>query len=276
MEGNLDVLEELDYPHAPVVEVVLSVQFEKLLDLDSPRIGLYWSSVRGRFPFAEQHPPQPPIQEIFAPPESAPRALRIELTDAVPTPRFWLLNQDRSQLIQIQDDRFSHNWRKKVSPYPHYETVRDAFTDELVAFDGFLRDQGIGPLVPNQCEVTYINHVSIPPGRTTADIGDLLTTWSGRFNGEPQALPEDAFVHLRLRITGADDAPLGRVHVDLQPAFSHDVLRPIWVLSLTARGRPFSQDIPGAIAFLNLGREHVLRTFVGVTSSDRQEEWDRP
>lgn len=272
----MDVLEDLDYPNPPVVEVALSVQFDRLPDLDASRIGLYWSTVRSRFPFAEQHVPLPTVQEAFGMPDALPRGLRIELSDAVPTPRFWLVNGDGSQLLQIQDDRFSHNWRKNVKPYPHYETVRAAFVEELGLFDAFLRGERMGPMAPNQCEVTYINHIAVPNGTNQADLGALLTTWTGSYNSAPPAVPEDAFVHLRYTIGNGDGSPIGRLHIDVQPAFAQEEHRPIWVLSLTARGRPVQPTIDGVVMFLNLGREHILKTFVGITNKTLQKQWEKP
>lgn len=273
---ELDVLEDLDYPNPPVVEVALSVQFDRLAQLDAARIGLYWSTVRNRFRFAEQHPPLPQVQEAFGMPDALPRALRIELSEAVPTPRFWLLNGDGSQLVQIQDDRFSHNWRKNVNPYPHYEIVRAAFIEELGLFDGFLRSEHLGPMVPNQCEVTYINHVVVPSEGNQADLSALLTIWTSSLNTSPPAVPEDAFLHLRYRIADAAGDPIGRLHIDVQPAFTPEDRRSIWVLSLTARGRPPQPTIDGVVTFLNLGREHILKTFIGITSPDMQAQWEKP
>jgi uncharacterized protein (TIGR04255 family) len=272
----VDVLEDLDYPNPPVVEVALSVQFDRLSALDAARIGLYWSTVRGRFPHAEQHPPLPPVAETFGVPESLARALRIELTEAVPTPRFWLLSEDGSQLVQIQDDRFSHNWRKNVDPYPHFELVRGVFIEELKAFGAFLTSERIGQMVPNQCEVTYINHIAVPDGSNQADLRQLLTPWSNDYNSPPSARPEDAFLHLRYTIPGESEVQLGRLHIDVQPAFQQDGARPIWVLSLTARGRPITADVDGVIAFLNLGREHILKTFIAITSPAMQSKWETP
>lgn len=270
----MDELEELDYPNPPVVEVALSVQFDRLLGLDAPMLGAYWSRVRDRFPFAEQHPPLQMVQEAFGPPDATARALRIELSESVQTPRFWLLNSDRSQLLQIQDDRFAHNWRKNVTPYPHYEMVRAAFVEELLRFSAFIETEDLGQLAANQCEVTYINHVMVPDGASQADLGELLTMWSQPSTVDVPGSAEDCFLHLRYKFATASGESIGRVHVDVQPAFEQEQLRPLWVLSLTARGRPLGQGIDGIVDFLNLGRGHVLKTFVGITNAKRQTEWE--
>ena len=61
-----------------------------------------------------------------------------------PLPRCWFLNDTETRLIQLQADRFIHNWRKVTGKeeYPRYEAIRDEFIDRWDEFCMFLGDQG--------------------------------------------------------------------------------------------------------------------------------------
>jgi len=265
---------QVHFEKPPVVEVALSVQFEPLRKLDGARVGLYWAGIKTRFPTIEQQPRLDPVVERFDVTDYAPRFLRIEFGEAVP--RFWFLTTNESELLQVQQDRFIHNWRKKnVEPYPHYENLRESFANELKAFSNFLAAEGIGEIVPNQCEVTYINHIEAEAAQGAhARVEDVLTVWSGLQN--PELLPsqlESADVRLRYVIS-QEGRKLGRLHIELQPAFRQQDGRPIWVLILTARGTPLTRDLGGVVPFMDVGRDHMLEAFLAITTRRLQEQWE--
>ncbi len=117
-------------------------------------MGLLWSMFRKDFPRTEDHPPLARSIERFDKPDLP--SFRIE--PAPLTPRSWFLNKDGSQLIQVQQDRFVHNWRKVGSntAYPPYRTLREKFAENLRAFESFARTEQLGEFKPDQCEFTYL------------------------------------------------------------------------------------------------------------------------
>src|SRR5260221_13180972 len=155
-----------DFRKPPVNEVALSAGFPSLQGYTSAHAGLFWAQVRERFVRVEEHPPIEVPSEIEAPQLTAP-AVQLELMRVVPT-RIWLLNETGTELIQVQPDRFTRNWRQlsDADEYPRYEYVRQRFVAEFEAFQEFARAQDLGPVTPNSCEVTYVNHV--PIGGTVA------------------------------------------------------------------------------------------------------------
>src|SRR5438067_1844979 len=95
-----------DFLEPPVVEVSLSLQFEPLRKLHNPHIGIFWSEVRHQFPFVEEQPPLPPVLEVLGPPPQAESSMRVEVLRVPPVVRSWFMNPSRSELIQVQQDRF--------------------------------------------------------------------------------------------------------------------------------------------------------------------------
>jgi uncharacterized protein (TIGR04255 family) len=267
------------YDNPPVVEVALSVQFEPVKALRTPQLGLLWQEFIARFPLIEEHPPLEPVIERFG---GLPRAgrgtVQFQMLDTPPVPRCWFLNNEGTELIQVQPDRFIHNWRKKTGDeeYPRYERLREIFSSELTVFCRFLDTQGLGQLCPNQCEVTYVNHIISGKGwQELGELGAVVTVFDPRYSDSFLSQPEDARLAVRFVIRDDKGEPLGRLHVVAEPAYRTSDGHPMYVLNLTARGRPEGEGIEGVLAFLDIGREWVVRGFTAITTPEMHRVWRR-
>src|SRR5207247_10986491 len=104
--------------------------------------------------------------------------------------------------------------------YPRYERIREKFREEVVDFISFLREEKIAPININQCEVTYVNHIT-PSGiwQRHGELAAVLRHWTDLRSGGflPQA--EDAAVRCRYLIPDDAGKPVGRLHVVFQPAW---------------------------------------------------------
>lgn len=263
-----------DFRKPPVVETVLSLQFEPIAELTTAHIGLLWQRFRGRLPLVEEHPPLPPVSEKFGPPSALQAEVTIE--ERPPIPRVWFLNDSKTELIQVQPDRFIHNWRKMggMEPYPRYETIRESFRSEVAILEGFLSDENLGILAVNQCEVTYVNHVE--PMSVWQRHGELGKAISVRLTSTSiLPNPEDLGVRLRFVIPNEGGEPIGRLHVAVQPAWKKSDGSPILTLNLTARGSPIGAGIEGAFEFFDLGRRWIVNGFADLTTAEMHRAWER-
>jgi uncharacterized protein (TIGR04255 family) len=256
------------FERPPVVETVLSVQFERLRPLRTAHLGVFWSRVRDRFPLTEEHPPLAQVFERF--PETISRGVSMQLgAEMVSVPRIWLMSG--SEMIQVQADRFIKNWRKvgEKDEYPHYlPVVRPAFERDFGEFKTFVAEQDLGVIRTNQCEVTYVNHILSGSGWDRLEEAErIFTFWKpqpSRFPGKP----EDFTAHVRYQITAASGDPIGRLHVDVQPAFRTTDGRPMYVMNLTARGLHGSE-----LEFFDVGREWIVRSFKELTTENMHKIW---
>ena len=157
MSKDRPLLPEFDNP--PVIEVALSIQFNPLVLLRSAHLGLLWNEFSDKFSKSEDHFPQDSVFEKFEIP--GPPKVQFQFEEKPPVPKCWLLTENGEELIQIQQDRFVHNWRKVKGEgeYPRYENIRDKFKEELNTFSEFIAREKLGTMAPNQCEVTYVNHI---------------------------------------------------------------------------------------------------------------------
>ena len=268
-----------DFERPPLHEVVLSVQFATLEKLKSVHIGLFWARFRAQYPDVTEQPPINPEFEVFGtPPQPGPR-IQFEQFLAPPMPRYWFEKSGTPDLLQVQQNRIIHNWRKLEddSIYPRYETVRDQFRVEVDQFVSFLAEEKLGELRPNQCEVTYTNLIELGESESVHDrLPEITTLWTSRFSEELVETDfENVSIALQLKMLEAGK-PIGRVHVSFQPALlKSDPSKEVMKVDITARGRP-KQDTPeSAFDFFDLGRRAVVKTFAAVTTPSMHSKWGR-
>ena len=174
-------------------------------------------------------------------------------------------------MIQVQSDRFIKNWCKEgdAEQYPRYErTIRPHFDRDYGIFLDFLKKNQLGTPRVNQCEVTYVNHVLAGEGWDRyGELEKIFVFWRS-FDLTPPGPVEDLRLHARFVIPGETGNPIGRLHVDLQPAVRISDTRPMYVLQLTARGH-----VGDGQDFLDIGREWIVGAFKGLTSSSMHRVW---
>jgi len=260
-----------DFDDPPVVETVLSAQFEKLSAMQAVHFGLFWRKMQSRFPKTEERPALNPVFERFPEPILRGARMQFETTETPALPRLWLLNEAGTEMIQAQNDRFIKNWRKagEKDHYPHYEPViKPAFQRDFAEFQSFLAEEKLGVIKVNQCEVTYVNHIVSGEGwQTLGEIHRVFTFWN-----QPTApLPgnaEDFGMHVRFPITNDHGHPIGRLHVDVQPALRAIDNRPMYVMNLTARGLSGTD-----FDFFDIGRRWIVQSFERLTTVDMHRIW---
>lgn len=265
-----------DFRKPPVAETVLSLQFEQISGLTSPHLGVLWAKFRRELPLIEEHPPLPLIVESFDPP--SPAHVEVTIEEKPPLPRVWFVNDSKIELIQIQSNRFIHNWRKidGMEPYPHYEPIRKTFRGEVAILEEFLRDEGLGTLAVNQCEVTYVNHIE-PSGvwDRHGQLEKVFSMWSRLANQSFLPDPEDAGLHTRFVIPDETGKPIGRLHAVVHPAWKKTDNSPILILNMTARGVPIGEGIEGAFGFFDVGRRWIVKGFADLTTPEMHRVWER-
>ncbi len=259
----------------PVSEVVVAVTFPNVGSLTTLGISDFWrQELSQAFPQTEEHPPYvPPIERFDS--GNVGTELAFTFGEAMPSPRLWFISEDGQELIQLQRDWFACNWRK-VRPddaYGRWPKRREAFVRWFGKFEQYVVAAGLGSINVTQCEVTYVNQIVV--GGIWHQHGELnkVLTLAGDSRGTflPQA--EQVQLAARYLIRDESDQPVGRLHVSAQPALRREDSAPIFVVNLTARGGPEGIGLEGVLAFLDRGREWIVRGFADVTTPEMQKEW---
>ena len=184
-----------------------------------------------------------------------------------------VFHADEARLIQVQQDRFVHNWRKIGDhTYPSYDTIKPKFQANWEVFCNFLKEENIGVPEVIQCEVTYINHIELGQGwNSMADLPNIAPALSGRLSEGFLSLPEA----VGLKATFVIPEHRGRLHITLQPAIRQADLKQVLQLTLTARGAPQSADTLAILEWFDLGHDRVVRGFADFTSAKMHQLWKK-
>jgi uncharacterized protein (TIGR04255 family) len=257
-----------DFDSPPVIEVALSVGFERLPGLRTVEFGPLWRSLfRDSFPKVVEQAPIVVATETFDSTSTASDSPQVEVLAGALAPRLWFVNEEDSDLVQLQNDWFARNWRKTPSgaPYPRFPAVMVQFERNLSDLLDYLHKEGLGSFQPTQCEVTYINHVeSAFPHEVLRDVK------------RPRVTPPLEGMNLNAHfVLVVGDEPVGRLHFITQSAVRRVDQQRITVLTLTARGRPLSADIEGVLGFMELGHTEIVKAFEAMTSKEMHEVWGR-
>ena len=112
------------------------------------------------FPKVEEHTLIAPAFETFGLPS---RGMQLGFITGASHDRFCLSRPDGDELIQFQQDRLLHNWRKvadQTNEYPRFEFMIKRFQGELEQVQSYMSSLSPQCLSINQCEISYINHIA--------------------------------------------------------------------------------------------------------------------
>ncbi len=222
-----------DFEQPPVVEVLFGVQFASLQDLITPHVGAFWERIREDYPTCQDLPPLSPAIERYG----QNIVQNIQFTNIPPLPRTWFVHRKETSIVQVQRDRFLHNWRKvkETDDYPRYDQVIEPFLSSLDSFSTFISENKLGELKHHQYEITYVNRIPHDHGwESTGKIGQVFPdfVWRSKKN---RFLPSPEGVNWKSVFRLPEET--GRLHVSVRTADTQPGETSLY-LELTARGFP--------------------------------------
>lgn len=255
-----------EFEDPPVIEVALSAQFRTLPGLRGLAVAPLRELWRDRYPRVEELPPLPSMAE-----GEVTGGPVFEFTVGFPAVRFWFLSDDGTELVQLQHDRLSVNWRPLGSgkAYPRYPAMRQMFADRYTDLRRFAEAERLGKPQITQLELTYINAVTVDPG-DMGKLGRILATWQavpGHHLGEPEQVRAE--MSFQVKDLGAGNS---RLWVQVGPG-QRGAGIPATLLTLLIRGVATGEGLEGALTFLDDAHQHVVRSFAELTTAEMHANW---
>lgn len=251
---------------SPLLEMTLSVQFASLASLRTLHLGLLWSRIRERYPTYSDGPAIAPVFEMFGGPfNSSQQHFSFQLM-GMPVPRVIFESADHAFLLQMQQDRIMLTWRRFPAEvaYPGYEVMRARLAQEVEEIGAFLQTERLGPIQANQCELTYINAITLPgDGSVHEHLERVTPAWRQVDVGLPF---ETATLQNRYLILSGE-TPVGRLYTTFSPAFLAATEEPNYQLEIVARAKPEGESLASAFELLDRSHDIVRRAFDRVTTS---------
>lgn len=257
-------------------EVVIATRFERLRATTADLVRWADRVLGDEFPTSQDQGPVEMPTEVLPGAGGASLglgALGISFV-AHPQPRLWFRSVAGGYLVQLQPDWVAVNWEAtgSASDYPRFSVIEELF---LRVFDALPQLCGSGESIfPNQCEVTYVNHIGAESGLTdhgqAAEVFRLTNVLP-----DPLGVPERVRAELSFRLPLDQSDQIGRLHVSLAPGLKQDAGTPIYTLTMTARGTPTTADRAGVLTFVQTGHEAIVRGFASSTTEAAHARWGR-
>ncbi|MGO9740131.1 MAG: TIGR04255 family protein [Roseiarcus sp.] len=261
-----------DFSNPPLTEVAISIQFDALPGYRQVWAGPLWDLFKVRFPVVQEQLPLQPVFEIFG--RSVLPSVNFSVLEGPMSSRLWFLNSDQTELLQFQYDRFGRNWRK-IRPldnaYPRFETMIADFSRDFGLLSSFCEGAGIGRIVANQCELTYVNFVTMSSLKDLeVDTIDMLEFLNFKAGARPASISASFSRVLDDKVGN----PFGRLHVQAGTVVTPDGVEGL-SLTITARGAPQEVGVESSVERLIEFRREIVQTFDAVTSERAHQIWGR-
>lgn len=268
METNPSSLPEFDA--SPLNEVVVGIQFHPPTNYQQIRAFQVWELYKKEFSAVQELPPLPAQFETFGLP--VPQ-FQFNMMSGAVHDRFWFLKEPGDQLIQFQQDRLLHNWRKiddhHKQQYPRFENIISQFSDEVSALERYFFDLGHPALQVTQFEVSYVNRIPLPDASSPF----LPQDWFA-FVQEDHPPVDEFMSTVKHVLRDTAGSPYGRLY--RESATGSDGLgRRGLSLTLTCRGRPAGESIAEALESIKSGRYMITEEFLRATTKQAQQKWKR-
>lgn len=261
------------FDNPPVAEVVFGFQFTSLTGFTVSHFGQLWECFKADgYDACQDKSPLFPAIERFDVSGTAEHQM---LPDPL-LPRVWFLHRDGTGIVQVQRDRFLHNWRRArlEDEYPRYHELKRMFKIHYGKFSRFVAENELGSIQPSQCEITYVNHIPVGQGwKGLEDVGDIFpdVRWK---TGHERFLPPPSGANLRLSFDLPDRA--SRLHVAIRNGIRVDDRTQIVICELLVRGTPRGDSQEAMWSWFDVAREWIVRGFVDLTGPRIQHEiWGR-
>jgi len=254
----------LDLERPPVVETSLGFYFSRVAGWNILHFGALWEKFRAKYPITEFPPPILP--NIASPPFK----FEWNPSDSIVPIRACFTNAQKTQLVQLQQELFLHNWRKTdaTSDYQHYDTILPLFKQDWATFLEFLAERGLHRPKVARCEMSYFNHiVRGEEWQEFADLPRLFRAWRGFEGDEVFKNPELVAFNVVQKVGK------GQVMVAVSPAVRTIDGKEILQLNVTGTVVPTDSEDDGLFAGLGECHEIALKGFQSFVSEESMTRW---
>lgn len=246
------------YGSPPITEVAFGVQFPAVA-LQTRHIGQFWTEVSGEYPLTQDFPPIPDAGEVPG----------VSFLVLPPLRRVFLTTANTEFVVQLQDSRFHHNWRKlsPASDYPRFGVVFKRFLSAWGRFSDFVKRQGISEPTPCRYELTYVNEIETL-GDVRVEQAVKLFDWK---NVQSEFLPEPQATNIAWSFLLPDSKGVMNVSTNrlVKPDGRSSVL-----LTLACAG-PSANDRYSLDDWFETAHQLIVRGFSDLTTSEAHGVWKR-
>lgn len=256
------------YRRPPVVEVVCGVQFSGVDGWGTPHFGRFWHEIAEEYPDYED---QLPLTPFNLGPSQEPQ-FQLPTSLLPPLRRVFFVQPPGNYLIQIQEGRLLHNWRK-IKPedeYPSYKEAYPRFLSILHTFGNFLEKAKLPPAQLGAFELTYINHISGDGVKFPRDIWDYLAI----YDTTPKAAEARDNSAVSMSFGWPLKAEMGSLSLNVKHGVRTEDEADVLLIELSARGKA-RESSNYMSEWFNVAHASIVETFDRFTTTRAHELWEK-
>jgi uncharacterized protein (TIGR04255 family) len=275
MSGPVVVQELPDFDNPPVIEIVGAAQFVALPRLslaDMVRVGQQLDGY-------ELHELQPELPPMTEPAPDAPDQPQFMLGVGQQPHRAVYRRHDGRFFAQLQRDRIAVNERRRQpsDDDPSSNTVWSELARLAdCANETLVDDEAYGPSIPTVVEVTYVNRVEPVAGvwETHSELHKVLRIVNAEAGQGAFGAVEQVAARYSFRLHAADGSFRGRLHVVVDPGYTHEG-RSVLHLNLFSRRLVVNSQTEDLAEVFEACHQDVVSGFAAITTPEMHEFWKR-
>jgi uncharacterized protein (TIGR04255 family) len=155
--------------------------------------------------------------------------------------------------------------------YPRFDTLFSELRDDIATLEKITVENKLGQIIPNQCELSYINFVPINDGASPfKNVSDILKP----LRLDDEMASSDFSFQYRHVLRRPSNEPYARLSVFA--ATSQSPQGEIGIsLNLIARGAPEHSSLQSSLTTFLAFREEIVRTFDRLTTASAHQFWGK-
>jgi uncharacterized protein (TIGR04255 family) len=187
-----------------------------------------------------------------------------------PLRRVFFIQPPGNFLMQLQQGRILHNWRKVADSdeYPRYETAFPRFAKSWETLKHFAESAGLSEPQPEVFELTYINHITKDGAKFPRDIWDFLAFYGKTPNAAIAGDSSTVAMNFSWQLPDGMGTLIFDLKHGLRPADSREVL----LIELSARGKA-KEGENSMKDWFQVAHDAIVNTFDVLTSDSAHVLW---
>jgi uncharacterized protein (TIGR04255 family) len=254
------------FARPPVVEVACGIQFAGLEQWRTPHYGQFWAKIQQDYSETEDHPPLARVQLDATP------VFEAQLSPLPPLRRVFFIKPPGNFLIQVQQNRLLHNWRKVLDgdEYPRFDAAFEKFIWSWERFNEFLSSANLPSPKPEIWELTYINHIVENDARFPRDVWDYLSF----YERSPKASAATEAAAMSIQFAWPLPDQMGTLMFDVKHGNRVNDQKDVLVVDLTARGT--TKEGPADMhSWFSVAHHAIVNTFDKLTTDRAHKKWEK-
>jgi uncharacterized protein (TIGR04255 family) len=158
-------MQSVKFKNPPLIEVVFGVNIE-LSELSLVHFGLYWDTIKDRFPT--------PVETI------GELNLTEDYSYVSSFPTVWYLSSQENKLIRLTNDYFSYHCRCINEEYPHFENLFTEFLNEWRNLESWWLKINDNSIESEGYSLQYINLIDEDSGWKSFEDNEKIFTFIGK------------------------------------------------------------------------------------------------